>query len=172
MYWLTRPPLLRWVAAAALLAGALAFDMSERRTEPFPFAARSLPAGAPVDDDDVEWRDVPTGLLGEVVPPAGIAIHAVTAGAPLVAGTVGDGAPIPSGWWSVPIHLPPAAAIGAKVRLVADHPPIDVQGVVSQPGSTGAFSVADPGAVAVPPHAAGPVVDAVRNGTLTVLVGT
>jgi len=172
MYWLLRPPFLRWIAAGALLIGAAVLDLSEAQTTPFPFAATAITSGAAIDAGAVEWRDVPGGLLGEPASLDGHAAHDIEPGAPLVAGTIRTGTALPEGWWAVPVNLPLDVAVWSRVRLLASQPPVDVEGVITRASSESAFSVASPGMVAVPADMAPRVAEASRSGTLTVLVGT
>lgn len=171
MFWLERPPYLRWLAAATLVAGAAALDLAGAATTPFPFVAVPLDRGAAVTPEDIEWRDVPVGLLGEAGQTSGVATRPLSPGEPLVAGAVTDSVAIPAGWWAVPVDLPYGAAVGTPVRLIATEPPLDVEGIVAQPGSTGTFATPVPGLVAVPPETAGAVAMASGTGRLVVLVG-
>ncbi len=172
VFWLERPPYVRWVAAALLLAGAAAMDLTERAESPFPFVVSALAGGEPITPGDVEWRNVPTGLLGRPATPRGVAAHDLDVGDPLVAGAVADASAVPTGWWSVPIELPESASVGDRVRLVSLEPALDVEGVVAQPSQSSAFSTRLPGLVAVPHDRAGSVARAAGSGRLVVLLGT
>ncbi len=63
VYWLPRPPYLRWAAAALLVLGALAWDLRSPAVELRPFASRPVRAGEALDASAVAWREVPAGLL-------------------------------------------------------------------------------------------------------------
>ena len=172
MFWLQRPPLLRWVAAALLLIGSAVLDLARDATEPFPFVTTAVAKGDTVGPGALDWRDVPMGLLGEAATPAGVATRDLVPGEPLVAGAVTDAVAVPGGWWAVPVELPEGARVGARVRLVALEPVLDVEGVVARAPQSGAFAVATPGLVAVAPDAAGAVAQAAIGGRLVVLIGT
>ncbi len=172
MFWLTRPPYLRWVAAAFLVIGALLLDLSGQATVPFPFVTRPIPAGAVVPADSIHYRDVPTGLLPPPGEPGESAMRDLAEGEPLTATAVGAGTPIPSGWWSVEVEMPGHVRQGTPVRLIAIEPSLDVEGVVRSPPETGPFATVGAGLVAVPPEVAGLVGRAAALGVLVVLVGT
>jgi hypothetical protein len=111
-------------------------------------------------------------LLGEPTTATGVAARDLAPGDPLVAGAVTNDRAVPGGWWAVPVDLPQSARAGMPVRLVAVDPSLDVEGVVAQTPQTGAFAVASPGLVAVPPEVAGVVARAASGGRLVVLLGT
>ncbi len=56
MYWLQRPPYLRWAAAVILVAGAAAWDISGDPLSLHPYLLADVAAGAAITDADVEWR--------------------------------------------------------------------------------------------------------------------
>ncbi len=170
VFWLLRPPYLRWVGAAALVAVAALFDVAGSATEPFPFASESIASGAPVDSA-IEWRDVPRGLLPAPADPSGFAARRIDPGEPLTAGAVRATGGIPAGWWSVPVDLPESAQVGTAVRLVSPESNLDVRGIVAQPTGSGAFATTSPGLVAVAPGDAAAVAAAVAQDRLIVLMG-
>lgn len=49
MYWLRRPPYLRWFGAALILLIGLLMDLRGPELETYPFAAEPIPAGSAVD---------------------------------------------------------------------------------------------------------------------------
>ena len=170
MYWLHRPPYLRWAGALLLILGALAFDLSARATVPYPFLGRDIARGELVTADDVDYR--PIGA-GELPPPAafgGVASHDLATGDPLVASALTSAPAIPDGWWSVPVPLPGDAVPGTRVRIVIVAPPADVEGVVVAPPAADAFSVAQNGLVALPADSAALAAAAVAEGRATVLL--
>ena len=171
VFWLERPPLLRWIAAPLLVIGSASLDLARDATEPFPFVATAVARDDPVDPADLEWRDVPVGLLGAAAVASGVATRDLAPGEPLTAGAVAD-VVVPGGWWAVPVELPEGARAGTPVRLVALDPALDVEGVVAEAPAHGAFAVATPGLVAVPPDVAGIVAQAAGGGRLVVLLGT
>lgn len=171
VFWLRRPPYLRWLAAAAIVSVAVLIEFGGRGTEPYPFVAAPIASGAAVVDA-LEWNEVPAGLLPDPGDPDGRAARALAAGEPLTATATNATAPIPAGWWSVPVPLPPTAQAGASVRLVSPEEGIDVEGVVTTPSESGAFATTADGLVAVPPDAAAGVARAIGRSSLVVLVGT
>ena len=169
MLWLGRPPYLRWIAAASLVVAGLAWDVSKRTTEPFPFAAVDLARGQILAPEDIEWRPVPSGSL---VMPSLIGVTAATtihSGDPIVPSLVSATAPIPSDSWAVPVPLPLGAGQGMSVRLVF----VDgswTSGIVVQPATEDSFGLISQGLVAVDGEAANSVALATANGDLIVLI--
>lgn len=167
--WLGRPPYLRWFAATALIIAALVWDISERATEPFPFAATDLVRGQLITPEDVQWRPVPVGSL--TLPPleGSIAAVAIISGDPIVASLVSTAAAPPLNSWAVPVPLPIGAAPGTPVSLVfADG--TDVYGTVIQPATEDSLGFTTDGLVAVEEGAANAVALAAANGELVVLI--
>ena len=110
MYWLQRPPYLRWAAAAILIVGAAAWDFRPEPTDLVPFLIGAVPAGDPIEEADLEWREVPAGIV--VAPNLSHPVAAVDlrAGDPLLASMLRGRASIPEGWWEVPVTIGPNAA--------------------------------------------------------------
>ena len=175
MFWLTRPPYLRWAAAALLLIAAMAWDLRGRTGVPYPFAAHRIAAGTAIGEDDVEWRTVPSGVLVSpdlrspdlAVP---IASRAIDAGEPILPSAIEAGKGIPDGWWSVPVTLPAAAVPGSRVRLITTEGRVESDGIVVAAGSTDLLSISGAGLVAVPPQHATAVATAAVDGSLIVLI--
>jgi hypothetical protein len=180
-----RPPYLRWIAAAALVLVALAFELESRTMATHPFLTRDVAPGEAITDDAVEWRPAPRGLLPMPNLADPIAAHHLSAGDPLTAGSVANDRLVPAGWWSIPLNLPSTARVGGRVGLVLlpardiaaagldDAVPQDwVEGVVVERGEADAFSVAGAGLVAVPPAAARAVAIAAAEERLMVLYGS
>jgi len=167
--WLGRPPYLRWFAAAALIVAALTWDLSERATEPFPFAATDLNRGQTISPDDVEWRQVPAGSL--LLPPLenATAAVAIIAGDPLVASMLLASSAVPLNSWAVPVPLPIGAVPGTSVNLVFSDG-TDVPGVIIQPATEDSLGFISEGLVAVEDIAANAVALAAANGDLVVLI--
>ncbi|GMQ85058.1 MAG: hypothetical protein BMS9Abin07_0623 [Acidimicrobiia bacterium] len=170
MFWLTRPPYLRWAAAAVLVVAALAWDLRGRSGVSHPFAAEPISAGAQITEQDVEWRTVPRGMLAMPDLSAPIATRAIAPGEPILPSAVDAGGGIPEGWWAVPVALPSAAQVGAAVRLITTDTGVESEGIVVAVGSTDLLSIADAGLVAVPPDRARLIATASAEGTLIVLV--
>lgn len=152
-----------------LVAAALVWDLSERATEPFPFAAMDLARGQPITPDEVQWRQVPVGSL-EFPPLEGaVAAVAIASGDPLVTSLVSAAAAAPSNSWAVPVPLPIGAVPGAAVSLVfADG--TDVEGTIIQPATEDSLGFTSHGLVAVEEAAANAVALAAANGDLVVLI--
>lgn len=169
MLLLTRPPYLRWLAAAALVVAAIGWDLSARATAPFPFAAEPIPPGTAITEDLVEWRDLPVGTfpLPELAS-ALWAAHRIDAGDPIVPSLTTGSAAIPEGWWAVPMRIPPGLARGAAVRLLLPTGST-VPGVVAVPASDDVFS-GPTGAVAVAEGDLRTVATAAVGDLVTVLV--
>lgn len=170
MFWLTRPPYLRWVAAAVLVVAALAWDLRGRSGVPYPFAAESISPGVSITEDDVEWRTVPRGMLAMPDLSAPVAARAIAAGEPILPSAIDPEGGIPEGWWAVPVALPSAARVGAELRLITTDTGVESEGIVVAVGSTDLLSIADAGLVAVPAENAAIVATAAMDGTLIVLV--
>ena len=138
MYWLRRPPYLRWITAALLLIAGLAIEFRQAPTERYPFAAATIPAGTALEQA-IDWHRVPSGLL----PPwpgavGGIANTEIAAGDPMLPSTVATFA-VPDDWWSVAIPLPTVAAPGTAIRLVLDSAGTVVEGVLLEGGIEDGF---------------------------------
>ena len=165
MYWLQRPPYLRWAAAVALVVAAFAWDLARSRTVPFPFAADPIAAGSPIEAAAVQWRGIPAGLLDVPDLTGATALVPIPAGDPITAAIIGPAPTTPDGWWAVPVDLGLHVAPGDEVLLVVADPPLTVPGVVLTPGSGDRFGLdSQPASVAVPGEAAAVVAAASRAG--------
>jgi len=167
--WLGRPPYLRWFVAAVLIVAAFVWDISERVTEPFPFAATDLDRGQAITPEDVEWRQVPVGSFTPPPLDGATATTAIASGDPIVTSLLSWVPPLPLDSWAVPVSLPVGAGQGTAVNLVfADG--TDVPGVIIQPATEDTFGFNTDGLVAVQGAAANAVALAAANGDLVVLV--
>lgn len=176
MFWLERPPYLRWAAAVVLVALAASAELRRAPTVQHPFLRDQAPAGTELTEALVEWRAVPPGLL-PAVEVAGAAGRLLQAGEPLLPSSLATGVEAPEGWWALSVALPSGTLPGAAVQLVLlpNDPTQSVRvvpGVVMEAGAGGdAFAVdAQLGTVAVPPEAAAAAAVAAAEGRLTVLV--
>ena len=168
MYWLRRPPYLRWFSAALILIVGLAIEFRDDAVEPYPFAAQPIDAGADIGPS-ISWREVPRGLLPQWSGPVtGVAARDVPIGEPvtpsLLARTV-----VPKEWWSVPIPLPTAAAPGTPVRVVLQTTGTVVDGIVVESGIDTGFETV--GMVAFSPTDAPQAAAAVADSALVVMIG-
>ena len=105
MYWLHPPSLLRRVAAIALLAGAVAWDLRSDGREPYPVALVAVPAGSVIPPEAIGWVELPRGALPLVAPQGRRAAVDLAAGDPLVPAVLADGVVAPDGWWTIPIAI-------------------------------------------------------------------
>lgn len=170
MYWMARPPYLRWAIAALVLAAGIWTEMTGPPRVLQPYLTTPVTAGQPIEPDDIEWRPIPADVLD--APDVGGRIAAVDLepGTPLVEPMLADGEPLPDGWWAVAIPLPLGVAAGAEVRVVVSGEPGIVTGRVVAPSVDGGFGIAEPGLVAVPENAVASVANAALTGSLVVAV--
>ncbi len=168
MYWLRRPPFLRWLIAASLVVTGLAFEMDCGETERYPFAAAAIEAGSSIGEA-IEWRDVPVGLLPAwLEPPGGIAGYDIGAGDPLVP-NLRSSYTTPAGWWSIPMPLPVATVPGTPLRLLDSLTGEQMDGVVDKAGLDDGFETT--AMVAFPPEAAPRAAQAVASDAFVVMIG-
>ncbi|MCL1597869.1 MAG: SAF domain-containing protein [Actinomycetia bacterium] len=169
MLWLARPPYLRWFAAGAILVAALSWDLSKRQTEPYPFASQTITRGEHLNDGNVEWRDMPAGLFPILDLADASARVDIVDGTPIFEAVVSRSAPLPSGWWSIPIDLPVGTPEGSAVRVLAPDGQA-ITGIIVRPAMRDTFGSVEAGAVAFPPQHADTVARMVAGGGLVVLV--
>ncbi|HHC07157.1 MAG TPA: hypothetical protein ENK55_00355 [Actinobacteria bacterium] len=165
-----RPPYHRWAVAVLVVVAAVAFDLRGGRGEVRPFTVRPVPAGAELTDDDLEWREVPRGLLPPAVLDGATARVDLPAGTPIVPALLAASDPTPPEWWSVPVSLTPGIPVGARVRLVLLDDGAGVEGLVTSGPVDDLFGGTGIGLVAVPPEHADAVAAASAEGRLVVLV--
>jgi len=167
MYWLTRPPYWRWLAAACVVAVAAYMDLSGPPTELYPFVAHGAESGETVV---VEWRPVPSGFLPPPGETTGVAGRALVAGTPLVPGLLRSALSPPADWWAVPTDLPALAAAGSEVLISTQAPNLQVSGIVVAPSAETGFGSSSAGLVAIPLDQAAAVAAALAEGRATILV--
>jgi len=155
--WLSRPPYLRWFAAGAVVLAALAWDVSERQSEPFPFASTAISAGTAITEDLIEWRQLPEATAD------------INAGDPITRSVLSRTEPLPDGWWSIPIEIPNGVPVGATIRVVFPDGRA-ATGVVTQPASSDGFGVPSPGTVGFPQEVADIVAQLAATDSLVILV--
>jgi hypothetical protein len=171
VYWLQRPPYLRWTAAAILVLGAALWDLRGDQRHTRPFLTASLPAGSRIPAEAVEWREVPADLL--VLPELSGRVTAVDlqAGDPLIPSVLAPAVTAPTGWWSVPVQIGRHAEPGDEVMLVTIDPPLTVPGIVLEAESGDAYSLDfRPAVVAVPGESAPVVAAAAGEGRIVAVV--
>ena len=143
-------------------------DASEGATAPFPFASAAVRAGEAIVD--VEWRQVPVGLLPEPTLDGAVAGRDLEQGEPILPSALRRDRAVPEGWWAVPLALPVTTAPGSAVLLVMLAPLRSVRGVAVRGGGEGAFGTPEAGLVAIPEQDAVNVAASAARGELTVLV--
>lgn len=173
MYWLKRPPYLRWAAAAALVVVAMALELRQTPTVEHPFAATDLQRGDTVTSGSLEWREIPESVLPLPKLDAEVVLTVdLPKGEPLLPSQLAAGRLAPANWWSVPIALPVGVPTGVLVQLVDTATGMAVDGIVTAPPSDDPFAVEPAGLVAVPADTAAEVATADAAGSLIVLVQT
>jgi len=166
MYWLRRPPYLRWISAALVLCSGMYLDMRPAPVVAYPFTAAPVTTGDVVEE--VAWRDVPRDVLPTWVGPvAGVAVTDIPAGSPLLPSLVTE-ATVPVGWWAVSLALPQRAAPGTPVRVTAGDSFAD--GMVAGGINDAGYELTAP--VAFPPESASLVAAMTADSTVVVMIGT
>jgi len=172
VYWLQRPPYLRWAAAALLVIGSFAWEARRPAREPAPFAGAPIAAGEPLTASNVQWRPVRKGLLPIPDLEGAVAAVPLSAGDPIIPATISGAASPPPGWWTVAIEGV-AGPPGAEVLLVTTEPAGAVVGVLLAPARGDVFSLDHtPALVAVPPDAAALIAAAAGSGRLVAATRT
>lgn len=169
MFWLSRPPYLRWLLAASVLTVGLILELTPERTVPHPFAVEPVSIGEMIDESVVVWRDVPADLLHPVSLPV-TASRPIESGEPVLAGADPSRETetgIPEGWWALEVDVPLGARAGMSVKVVTSIG--STQGVLVdvRDGDFGERS----GLIAVPGPSADMVAMAVADSTVAILVG-
>lgn len=168
MFWLRRPPHLRWIAAVLLLMAGLAIELREAPRERYPFAAETILPGASIESS-VVWRELPKGTLplwdGEVT---GVAAVEIAIGDPILPSALATFL-VPSDWWSVAIPLPTPAPPGSPIRLVLGDEGQVVEGILIEAGVESGFETIS--MVAFAPSDATRVAAASSNSALVVMIG-
>ena len=165
---LSKPPYLRWAGAAALVIAAMAWDISARATEPFPFAARTIQRGEQLTEDAIEWKPAPSGLLRQPDLHGATAAVTIGQGEPISPSALRFTAAVPAGWWTVALELPPAVLPGTLVRIVLGGGE-GVSGIVVEPSREDSFGLRSAGLVAVPADTADAVGVAAGAGRIVIL---
>ena len=170
VFWLTRPPYLRWAAAVAVVVVAFLWDLRGSSDILYPFASSPIAAGAPIAEADVVWRRVPEGTMALPDLSDPVAARDVPAGEPIVPSAVSGATTIPNEWWSVPVPLPATAVPGTRIHLVDATSGFETDGIVVAAGSDDLMSFDESGMAAVPPDAATLIAIAAREGTVVILL--
>jgi hypothetical protein len=164
-----------------LIGSAAWIDLRPEPVVLQPFAAVDFVAGTPLDDTMIEWRTIPAGILPPLPDPQGIVLHPLAAGEPLVPSLASIGrVPVPAGWWTMEVHLPPGSFPGQGVRLVVlptnpDERARSLPGLVIVPAPIEQDPLAIeplPGLVAIPDEFAATAAAAIADGRVTAILGT
>lgn len=169
---MTRPPYLRWAAAALVLIAGLLIELRPSPTVDVPVAIDDVSAGSILQPTDVVWRQAPAGLFEPVDLPA-TATRRVTAGSVVTVADIRVGEdPIPPDWWSIELPVPPGATAGDPILAVvaSGDKTLALRGVMSSDPVDDGFSDHD-GLVAFSPDDAVTVAAAASENRVTVLVG-
>lgn len=172
MFWMTRPPYLRWAAAAAILAVGFVIELRPSDSIEVPVTTVDVAAGSVLDPSDVVWRDAPADLFSTVDLPATVT-RRVPAGSVVTPADLRSGSePIPPGWWSIQLPVPAGTTPGDDVLavIVSDTATTSVRGRVASEVLDDGFSALD-GLVAFAPADAVAVAEAAMENRVTVLLG-
>lgn len=154
-----------------LILAAIVFDLRTAATEPYPVAARRIPAGTAITADSVSWVDLPRDQLPVPDLAEASAVRNIEAGEPLTSALIAGTATAPPDWWTVPIEIGELSTPGDDVMLVIADPPLTAFGVVIEAQVGDPFNLDyRPAAVAVPPDAAPLIAAAEREGLLITAV--
>ena len=165
MFWFGRPPYLRWIAAAVLVAGAALIEFWPTDEAAYPFTSTAGEAGEPLR---VEWRMLPAGAYPRVSLDGKVPGHAMPAGEPIAASDLQVPIDIPNGWWALALEVPFPLHPGAATRLVLGEGG-DVPGIVIASEEDNSF-VAPTALIAVPGEHASAVATAASARQVVVLV--
>lgn len=161
------PPYWRWLAAGAVIVIAAYMDLSGPATESYPFAATATEPGAVVQ---LEWREIPAGVLGPPGDLSGVAHVRLEAGTPIVVGVLAPANAVPPDWWALQAEIPSQAPVGSRVLVAIARPDSEVIGIVVAPSSSTGFGGATPGLLAIPPQHAAEVAVALAEQRATLLI--
>ena len=153
MLWLSRPPFLRWLAAAVVIAFAAWTEFAPRPFSEIAVLNQDVAAGTPLTDEMVDTRRMPDPGFA-TVEPHGIAATGLNAGDPLLASMLTEIA-VPPGWVALEAALPSGAWPGARATgvILAAEPGQATEtfpAVIVETGND-AFGTGT-GSVAVPPE--------------------
>lgn len=115
---MTRPPYLRWAAAALILIAGLSIELRPSPSVDVPVAIDDVAAGSILQPTDVVWRQAPVGLFEPVDLPA-TATRRISAGSVVTIADLRAGEDsIPPDWWSIELPVPPGASAGDPILAV------------------------------------------------------
>lgn len=169
---MTRPPYLRWAAAALVLIAGLSIELRPSPTVDVPVVIDDVPAGSVLLATDVVWRQAPAGLFDPVDLPA-TATRRISSGSVVTLADLRSGeSPVPTDWWSIELPVPPGAAAGDPILAVvtSGDQALAIRGVMASDPVDDGFSDRN-GLVAFSPDDAVTVAAATYENRVTVLVG-
>ncbi|NNL47265.1 MAG: hypothetical protein HKO76_02765 [Acidimicrobiia bacterium] len=167
VYWMRNPPVWRRLAASALVVIGLYGEYRQAPVSSHPYLTADTEAGAVIDD--LEWREIPAGVLPSVASLPLVAKIDLPAGTPLTPSVLGEVA-APKGWLSLVIELPALTAPGTRLMLLADQISDPIDAVVLATAHDDIGYGAPTGIVSVAPENAIAVARADATGSLTVLM--
>jgi hypothetical protein len=170
VFWLRRPPYARWLAALVVVAAAAVIDLGGAPTRPHPYLTAPVAAGETIDANQLQWRDIPVGVLPSVDLEMVVAAQNLGAGEPLLPSCLTDPTAIPPDWWAVPVPIPGNPAPGTSVRIVLTDTLAGVEGIVVTAATQDGFALESTGLAAVPGEHADAVAAAAIDQRLVVLV--
>lgn len=162
-----RPPIWRWFGAAVLVVVGLYGEYRPEAVSSHPYLMADVPAGVTIDE--VEWRQIPAGVLPSVDGLPFVARIDLPAGTPLTPAVLGE-VLAPDGWWSLPVELPSFLSPGTRLVLLVDQhgEPVESLVLAATPDDDG-FGPPT-GLIAVAPEDATSVARANISGSLIVLI--
>jgi len=170
VFWLRRPPYARWLVAVGLVAAAAFIDLADPPTEPHPYVVDAVAIGDRVEPSDLEWRDVPVGLLPPADIEGSVATRQLQANTPLLPGDLAGRPVIPADWWVVPLPIPGESVPGTTIRIVLTDTATTVDGIAVAAGPKDPLSSQATGLAAVPAGSAAAVASAAANQRVVVLI--
>lgn len=167
MFWFGRAPIWRWVGASLLVVIAALIEFRPTAQVLHPFAAAPVEAGA---SPEVEWREVPAGLLVGPELDGAVATRPIAAGEPITPSAISMAPAVPSGWWQLAVEVSFPMGPGAAAQIVLTDTGASVSALVVRMGSPDPFQTSGPIAVlAVPAEEAAAVAQAVAERRFVVL---
>ena len=169
---MTRPPYLRWGAAAAILVIGFLIELRPTGTIEVPVTTSDVVAGSVLEPTDVVWRDAPADLFTVIDLPAMVARRVAAGSVVTSADLRADSGSIPADWWSIQLPVPAGARTGDEVLavIVSESGARGVRGLMASEPLDDGFSALD-GLIAFAPTDAVSVATAAMENRVTVLVG-
>ncbi len=170
MFWLSRPPYLRWTAGWLIVIVSIALQIKPGASVLHPFVAHDVAAGTEIGEGDVVMKLVPAGLLPQIDLPM-VVSRSVNIGEPLLASMGAARRSIPDGWRSLLLKVATNLPSGTELTLVvvSDRATREVPGLVREMIPSNGF---DPfqALVAIPPDDTAEVAAALTDGRIVVFI--